>query len=153
MVQAATIAEKEGASASLITAALLHDIGHLLHNAGEDIADKGVDMQHEKLGADWLQENGFHPSVVEAVRLHVNAKRYLCWAAGEHYYEALSPASKLSLSLQGGPMGEEEARSFIESSYGKDAVALRKWDDLAKIPDYPTPELSHFRSFIAASIL
>src|SRR5215472_16930409 len=76
-LQAAHLAETEGAVDSLVVAALLHDIGHLLHDLPEDIADQGADAHHEDVGHDWLARY-FGPEITEPVRLHVEAKRYLC---------------------------------------------------------------------------
>ncbi|NBW87351.1 MAG: HD domain-containing protein, partial [Planctomycetia bacterium] len=92
----------EGASDELVTAALLHDLGHLLHDLGEDIADRGVDSRHERVGANQL-ERWFGPEVVEPIRMHADSKRYLCWKEAG-YFGDLSAASKQSLALQGGPM-------------------------------------------------
>ena len=91
-LQAALLAEKSGAKPALIAAALLHDIGHLLHELPEDIAEQGVDTQHEALGSAWLSQH-FGPEVSESVRLHVAAKRYLC-RVEPAYFDALSEASK-----------------------------------------------------------
>src|SRR5271163_3530346 len=73
-LQAACLAREAGVSDSLIAAALLHDIVHLLP---EDIATHGVDGRHEIAGDAWLRSR-FGPAVTEPVRLHVDAKRYLC---------------------------------------------------------------------------
>ena len=94
-LQAARLAEKSGADAELITAALLHDIGHLLHEFPDDAADDGVDDRHEELGERWLSRH-FGPAVTEPVRLHVAAKRYLC-AVEADYFSELSPTSVQSL--------------------------------------------------------
>src|SRR5688500_9350391 len=109
-LQAAMLAEKSGAPAAAIAAALLHDVGHLLHDLPDNIADLGGDDVHEQLGYDWLCEH-FPPEVSEPVRNHVDAKRYLC-AVDLEYFGTLSPASVQSLSLQGGPMTAEECRHF-----------------------------------------
>jgi gamma-butyrobetaine dioxygenase len=68
----------------------------------------------------------------------VAAKRYLCFA-DPAYLNALSPSSVLSLRLQGGPMSSEEANAFLAQPFAEDAVALRHWDDEAKIPELPVP--------------
>jgi len=149
-VQAAYLAEQSGADAALITAALLHDIGHLLHGLPEDIAEQGVDTQHEALGSAWLSQH-FGPEITEPVRLHVAAKRYLC--AIEHtYFDALSDASKLSLKLQGGPMSKDEAAAFAELPFARDAVQVRRWDDDAKQIGLETPVFAHFLSYLEAVI-
>src|ERR1700677_1834278 len=75
-LQAAFLAECGGADHTLITAALLHDIGHLLHGLSEDIAQHGLDGKHETAGAAWLERH-FGPAIVLPVRMHVAAKRYL----------------------------------------------------------------------------
>ena len=141
-LQTAWLAEKDGASAALVTAALLHDIGHLLHEAPEDIAEQGIDTRHESLASAWLSQH-FGPEVSEPVRLHVAAKRYLC-ATQPGYWAALSDASKLSLNLQGGPMAAREASGFAASPAAEAAMRLRRWDDEAKIPGLNTPHWTHF---------
>jgi predicted HD phosphohydrolase len=135
-----------GAGSALITAALLHDIGHLVHDLPEDCADHGVDDRHEELGARWLISR-FGPEVVEPIRLHVAAKRYLC-ATEPAYHAALSPASQQSLVLQGGVFTPDEVADFDAGAHAKAAIALRKWDDIAKIPGLITPQLSEFRGHI-----
>lgn len=141
-LQAAHQAETEGAADSLVVAALLHDVGHLVHGLDEDIAERGIDGRHEDAGAAWLERH-FGPEVIEPVRLHVAAKRYLC-ATEPAYRAGLSPASKLSLELQGGPFNDEEAAQFSASRHAHDAVRLRRWDDMAKVPGLPVPGLAHY---------
>ncbi len=145
-LQCAMIAENEGASSDLIAAALLHDVGHLLHDLPDDAPDEGVDDSHETSGHAFLRER-FPPSVTEPVRLHVAAKRYLC-AVEEAYRVALSPASVVSLELQGGPMSPEEVEAFDSDGYAGDALRLRRWDDAAKVPDLRTPSLEHFAAYL-----
>jgi phosphonate degradation associated HDIG domain protein len=145
-LQAALLAEQEGAGPAMIAAALLHDIGHLLHSLPEDIADQGIDTQHESIASAWLSQH-FPPAVSEPVRLHVAAKRYLC-AVEPGYLEALSAASVLSLGLQGGPMTEAEAARFAGERYSAEAVKLRRWDDLAKVPGQKTPSLDRYRAIL-----
>jgi phosphonate degradation associated HDIG domain protein len=141
-LQTAQLARKSGASSFLITAALLHDIGHLLHDLSEDAPDKGLDDYHENLAVNYLR-NYFSDSVIEPIRLHVEAKRYLC-ATDKNYKITLSAASLQSLALQGGPLNAAEMESFEKSNYFKDAVELRKWDDLAKDIHMQTPPIEEF---------
>ena len=145
-LQVALLAEQEVAGPAMIAAALLHDIGHLLHSLPEDIADRGIDTQHESIASAWLSQH-FPPAVSEPVRLHVAAKRYLC-AVEPGYLEALSAASVLSLGLQGGPMTEAEAARFAGERFSAEAVKLRRWDDLAKVSGQKTPSLDHYRAIL-----
>jgi gamma-butyrobetaine dioxygenase len=147
-LQSARLAECAGADDALVTAALLHDVGHLLHGLPEDIAERGIDGRHEQGGADWLARH-FGPAVSEPVRLHVAAKRYLC-AVEPDYLAGLSPASRRSLELQGGPFDAAGVRSFEAEPYFRDAVRLRRWDDEAKVPGLAVPALDHYRGRLAA---
>lgn len=148
MLQSAQAAERESAGSVLIAAALLHDIGHLLHDHDEDCAQRGIDSQHEDLAGIWL-ETHFAANVTEPVRLHVSAKRYLCTVEPD-YMNELSSASIHSLNLQGGPMSSEEVKDFESHTYFREAVRLRRWDDLAKDPEVQTPPLEHYRPHLAS---
>lgn len=150
MLQAAHFAEQAGAGPSLIAAALLHDYGHLIHDLPEDIADQGIDAIHEQVGADYLADY-FSPAVTEPGRLHVAAKRYLC-AADPDYFATLTPASVQSLELQGGPFNQAQVEEFERSPYFKEAVQLRRYDEMGKIPNFQTPNLEHFRAYLEAGL-
>jgi phosphonate degradation associated HDIG domain protein len=149
-LQAASHARGQGLPAALTVAALLHDVGHMVHDLGEHPAARGVDDQHEVLGAAWLAR-WFGPAVVEPVRLHVAAKRWLC-AVEPGYFERLTRDSVESLALQGGPMSPDEVVAFERLPYWRDAVALRRLDELAKDPDAPTPDFADFRPEILAAL-
>jgi [1-hydroxy-2-(trimethylamino)ethyl]phosphonate dioxygenase len=142
-LQTAYLAERDGSASTLIAAALLHDIGHLVHDLPDNAADLGLDDEHEALGARWL-ETYFGPAVTEPGKLHVAAKRYLC-AVDPTYLSRLSPASVQSLALQGGAFSERDARAFEALPFALDAVKLRRWDDEAKIPGWAVPALDHYR--------
>ncbi len=140
-LQCADFAERAGATDSLVVAALLHDIGHLVtHHSGTPSA-VGIDDQHEELGARCLAPL-FGPDVSEPVRLHVAAKRYL--AADPAYRRALSEDSLRSLQLQGGMMSVEERDAFEHEAHAEAALRLRRWDDAAKRPGRVTPSLDDF---------
>mgnify|MGYP006274863965 CR=1 FL=1 len=144
-LQCAQLAENEGASPALITAALLHDVGHLLEDDFDDAPAHDQDRRHEDLGDAFLSK-WFGPDVTEPVRLHVAAKRYLC-AVEPGYFDALSPMSRHSLMLQGGPMSEAEVAEFEANPYCKDAVRLRRWDDRGKDPNTKTATLGYYLSY------
>jgi [1-hydroxy-2-(trimethylamino)ethyl]phosphonate dioxygenase len=150
-LQAAYHAERAEAPGWLVVAALLHDIGHLLHDMPEHVADQGIDARHEDIGRAWLAQY-FGPEVTAPVRMHVEAKRYLCATDGE-YLRLLSPASLQSLELQGGPFTEAEAWEFEQRPFAREAVRLRHWDDLAKVPGMLVPGLAHYRAAIEAAQL
>lgn len=149
-LQAAWAAEQAGSDPTLIAAALLHDVGHLLHGHGESCADDGIDARHEELGAAWLRRY-FPPEVTEPIQLHVAAKRYLC-VSEAGYLARLSEASLQSLKLQGGPFTDEEVREFRAGPHARAAVELRRWDEAAKVPNLKTSGLDHFRPFLVASL-
>ncbi|HET9019516.1 MAG TPA: HD domain-containing protein [Acetobacteraceae bacterium] len=142
MLQAAYLAEREGAGDDLIAAALLHDIGHYTGEFGDDYIDRGIDNRHEEAGARVLAPF-FPPVVVACVRSHVPAKRYLC-ATDPAYSAALSPASVATLRLQGGPMAATERAGFERMPFFAEAVRVRRWDDAAKLPDAVTPPFAHY---------
>ncbi|MCC6508140.1 MAG: metal-dependent phosphohydrolase, partial [Pirellulaceae bacterium] len=112
------------------------------HALPVDAPESGIDDQHEELAAKWLGDN-FPADVVQPVRLHVAAKRFLC-ATDSLYFQQLSPPSQLSLRLQGGPMSTIEVRQFLENPHYRDAVSLRRWDDEAKIVGLQTPSVEQF---------
>jgi phosphonate degradation associated HDIG domain protein len=150
-LQCATLAELAGESNEIITACLLHDFGHLIHNLGEQAADEGIDDRHEYRAIPYLRSL-FAESVTEPIRLHVDAKRYFCFVSKD-YWATLSAASKKSLELQGGIFSSVEAEAFINQPHAKEAVQLRIWDDQAKVPGKMTPNLAHFTSIVAACVL
>jgi phosphonate degradation associated HDIG domain protein len=150
MLQTAAAAERDRAGDELVAAALLHDFGHLIA-ADEDAAERGVDTVHEELGWAFLLDH-FPPSVVEPVRMHVAAKRYLC-AVDPSYLDVLSPASRLSLELQGGPMSETEIEAFRTSTHAQASCRLRRYDDEAKDPGVDTPPLEHYRAVLERVLL
>ena len=147
-LQTAYFAQQANASESLIVAALLHDIGHLLAQVPDDIADWTADAHHEAIGARWLAQR-FAPGICEPVRLHVAAKRYLC-ATDTHYLAKLSPASVHTLKLQGGPMSAPEVAQFESKRYFSEAVRVRRWDDQGKVAGLKTPQLAAY-ALIAGS--
>ena len=144
-LQCADLAEKHKLPHPTIVAALLHDIGHLLYEDVDPI-HKGEDGHHENLGADYLSKF-FKENVTLPIRAHVDSKRYLS-KVEEGYYESLSEASKLSLKAQGGPFTEEEAEKFINKPFMKEAVEMRRFDDMAKVLNKKTPDLNHFRQYL-----
>jgi phosphonate degradation associated HDIG domain protein len=145
-LQAAELARSEGRPPTLIAASLLHDIGHLLHGLGSDCAEEGIDDRHEDLGMRFLQKH-FPESVTRPVRLHVDAKRYLC-GVEPGYAAGLSGPSILSMELQGGAMNAAEAAAFRRQPYAEDSVQLRRYDDSAKVPGLSTPGIETFLPYL-----
>lgn len=150
MLQTAYAAEQDGAGPALIAAAVVHDFGHFVHDLDEDSAQHGVDTVHEEAGAAYLSRY-FIPAVVEPTRLHVAAKRYLC-AVDPAYFDALSPASILSLKLQGGPLDEAGVKAYEALPFAQVAARLRRYDDQGKTPGLRTPDLEHYRPFLVAGL-
>jgi [1-hydroxy-2-(trimethylamino)ethyl]phosphonate dioxygenase len=145
-LQAAWFVQRQGGGYSMIAAALLHDLGHLMHTEGEDAAERGLDTRHEELAVAVLQAH-FSSAVLDPVRLHVAAKRYLCFADA-NYLAALSEASIASLGLQGGPMTTIEAEAFLHLPYAREAIRLRHADDRAKVRGLAVPDLNTYRPLV-----
>lgn len=141
-VQAALLAQRGGADDEMVLAAWLHDIGHLLPLADPSaiqasMGNYGMEA-HDKIGEDFLLSIGCGDRLVAAVRSHVAAKRYLCYAE-KAYFLTLSEASKATLLYQGGPMEAAEAKAFEQQAFFKEAISLRKWDDEAKEKGFIPP--------------
>ena len=147
-LQCAALAEADGAPPATVLAALLHDVGHMIHALGENPAGRGIDDVHEQTGADWLASR-FGPEVSEPVRLHVAAKRYLCTIEPD-YFGKLSPDSVRSLGLQGGPMSAAEIEAFRRHPQHEEAVRLRRYDEAAKDPRATTPDFDYFLRHVEA---
>jgi phosphonate degradation associated HDIG domain protein len=141
-LQTAALAEQAGADDELVTAALLHDLGHLLADHGETPTLRGIDDRHQFVALPALRGR-FGPRVLGAIGGHVDAKRYLC-ATRPSYRAALSADSVRSLALQGGVFDAAQAQAWIDRPHAEAAVRLREWDDRAKSPDAVTPPLAHF---------
>jgi gamma-butyrobetaine dioxygenase len=140
-VQCAALAEADGHPPSLIVAALLHDVGHLLEEEAR-VTGASVDGHHEDLGAEALS-GLFDQAVLAPIALHVAAKRYLCFAEPA-YVHGLSPASMRSLKLQGGPFDAAAAAEFQSRPHWHEAVALRRYDDTGKRAE---PSMRRFGDF------
>ncbi|MEO8835820.1 MAG: phosphonate degradation HD-domain oxygenase [Caldimonas sp.] len=150
-LQTAHFAEQSDASSELVTACLLHDLGHLLNEQGETPTLRGIDDTHQYYALPFLR-GLFGDAVLDAIKLHVDAKRYLCHAdAG--YHARLSEDSRRSLALQGGVFEAAQAADFVARPAARDAVMLRQWDDLAKHADLATPTLAHFLGRAASCVL
>jgi predicted HD phosphohydrolase len=141
-LQCAAHAEADGAPPPTVLAALLHDVGHMIHTLGDNPAGRGVDDVHEQLGADWLAKR-FGAEVSEPVRLHVAAKRYLCTIESD-YFGKLAPDSVRSLELQGGLMSPDELEAFRAHPQHAEAVRVRRFDEAAKDPRATTPNFDYY---------
>jgi phosphonate degradation associated HDIG domain protein len=150
-LQCATFAQQAGEPDVIIASALLHDYGHLCHQLGEDIADRGLDARHEHIGYNKLK-GLLADEIVDSARLHVAAKRYLCWKEPQ-YLTDLSAASLQSLHLQGGPMNDEEAAEFEREPHFDIAVRVRRYDDMGKVTDMQTPSLEDFAPMLQRFVL
>ena len=144
-LQTATLAEAAGADDALVTAALLHDLGHMMYLDAEDF--RGVDDLHEYRSLPLLR-SAFDESILGPIKLHEDAKRLLCTIEPD-YHGLLSVDGKRSLGLQGGPFSVDEAARFIRTPHAREAILIRRWDDRANVRGLATPDLDHFL-FIAS---
>lgn len=146
MLQGAYMAEQQGEEEIIIVAALLHDIGHFTSEFGTFSMDDVDDKHHEEAGAQVIER--FFPSlVIDCVRQHVAAKRYIC-ATNPNYFGQLSAASIHSLRLQGGPMNAAEIAEFERNPNLKEIVRVRHLDDAGKIAEMVTPGFAHFAPMV-----
>jgi predicted HD phosphohydrolase len=146
-LQAAALARAANAPPDEVVAALLHDVGHLC--AGPDAASMaglGV-VRHEDVGADHLAALGFRAGVVELVRGHVAAKRYLV-GSDRAYAARLSDASRAALQFQGGPMTADERRRFETSPSLRALLRVRSWDEAAKDAAWRVDDLDAYAPLI-----
>jgi predicted HD phosphohydrolase len=144
-LQSAACARDSGADDDLIVATLLHDIGHVLGEAGQ-----WGRPDHAEVGARYLQQ-WLPPAVVEPIRGHVAAKRYLV-ATDPGYLAELSPASVESLREQGGPFDTLQAAEFAAQPYADEATRLRRWDDDGKVTGLDVRPLDDYRDLLAATL-
>jgi predicted HD phosphohydrolase len=138
-LQCADLALDAGADEELVLACLLHDVGRyavdqrLVYDTKEVRLDPPPGGRgHHQLGAELIAPY-VSRRVAWLVSMHADAKRYLC-AAEAGYYDHLTPASRHTLTLQGGPMGAEEMAHLERHEWLGDALQLRRWDDAAKAP-------------------
>ena len=152
-LQCADMAQQAGETPETIVAALLHDMGHLLaaERDGQSEHDTSKDDLHQYIALPFLRTL-FPDAVLEPIRLHVDAKRYLC-LMDSGYWAELSPASKHSLEQQGGVFSEQQAEVFMQHNFAAEAVRLRRYDDLAKVPAKVVPDLSHYAEHLQQVVL
>ena len=182
MIQSAMLAEKNNCSSSLICASLLHDYGHFILDNPDKLVNQKEDGKHEDVAYQYLKKY-FKNNVVEPIRIHVKAKRYL--ARNQKYYRILSQASKVSLHLQGGVMNEEESEKFEKEKYFnslsdaskislklqggvlnkneskefekkdffKQSIKLRKFDEVAKRTDIKIKSIIEYKDLLSSQLI
>ena len=150
MIQSAMLAEKNKSSSSLVCASLLHDYGHFILDDPDKLVNQKEDGKHEDVAYQYLKKY-FKKNVIEPIRIHVKAKRYL--ARNQKYYQILSQASKVSLHLQGGVMNEEEAEEFEKEKFFDDAIKLRKFDEAAKKIGVKMKDINNYKSLLNSNLL
>lgn len=153
MCQAAQLAEKENYDDEVVLAAFFHDIGHLCEHILEVGSMDGFGViDHEKIGAEYLNKKGFSGRITKLVASHVAAKRYLTFK-NPAYYNQLSDASKRTLEFQGDRMNEAEANAFEQEELFPLYLTLRGWDEMAKEENVPLPNLDYYRDLIIQHLI
>ena len=89
--------------------------------------------------------------VIEPIKLHVQAKRYLC--RYKLYHDLLSNLSKISLKLHGDIMSHEESQKFTSMKFCRDVISLRRYDDDSKKPINKIKKIDDYRDLIISQLL
>ncbi len=150
MIQSAMIAEKAKSSNTLICASLLHDYGHFIIEDPDELVRKKLDGKHEDIGFEYLKKF-FKKEVVEPIKYHVMAKRYL--ARNKKYFNYLSDASKTSLKLQGGILNNNQSKKFEKKDYFKNSIKLRKFDEAAKKNNIKMKPIDDYKDLLISQLL
>ena len=150
MIQTAMIAEKVKSSNNLICSCLLHDYGHFILEDPDKLVRKKIDGKHEDIGYEYLKKF-FKKEVVEPIKYHVLAKRYL--ARKEKYFNSLSDASKISLKLQGGVLNNKESKEFEKKECFKKSIKLRKFDEVAKRTNIKMKSIIEYKNLLSSHLL
>jgi len=150
MIQSAMIAENAKSSNNLICSCLLHDYGHFILEDPDKLVRKKIDGKHEEIGYEYLKKF-FKKEVVEPIKYHVVAKRYL--AKDKKYYNSLSDASKISLKLQGGVLNKKESKEFEKKDFFKNSIKLRKFDEVAKRTDIKMKSIIEYKNLLNSQLI
>ena len=150
MIQSAMIAENSKSSSNLICSCLLHDYGHFILEDPDELVRKKIDGKHEDIGYEYLKKF-FNKEVVEPIKYHVLAKRYL--AREKKYFNSLSEASKISLKLQGGILNKNESKEFEKKDFFKNSIKLRKFDEVAKRTDIKMKSIIDYKNLLSSQLI
>ena len=150
MIQAAMLAEKAKCNDDLVCSCLLHDYGHFILEKPDELVKLKVDGEHENIAYEYLK-SFFKKEIVEPIKNHVLAKRYL--ARNKKYYNQLSEASKVSLHLQGGILNNRESNKFEAQEYFKPSILLRKFDEAAKRTDIKMKSIHDYKKLLSSKLI
>ena len=150
MIQSAMLAEKTKSKDAFICSCLLHDYGHFIIEDPDGLVKNNKDGNHESIGYEYLKKF-FKKEIVEPVKYHVIAKRYL--ARDKKYFNFLSEASKISLKLQGGVLNDNESNEFKKKKYFKNSVLVRKFDEAAKETNIKMKKFDDYVSLLKSKLL
>ena len=150
MIQTAMIAENAKSPNSLICSCLLHDYGHFILENPDELVKKKIDGKHEDIGYEYLK-NFFKKEVVEPIKYHVLAKRYL--SREKKYFNLLSDASKISLKLQGGVLNKKESEECEKKDFFKSSIKLRKFDEIAKRTDIKMKSIIEYKNLLNSQLI
>ena len=150
MIQSAMLAEKSKCNDNLICSCLLHDYGHFLIENPDNLVKINKDGEHEAIGYEYLKKF-FKKEIVEPIRHHVLAKRYL--SRNKKYFHFLSEASKISLKLQGGVLNDKESKEFKKKKYFKNSILVRKFDEAAKKTNIKMKSIDSYASLLKSKLL
>ena len=124
--------------------------GHFIIEDPYALVKNNTDGEHEIIGYEYLK-NFFNKDIVEPIKYHVLAKRYL--ARNKKYFNFLSEASKIRLKLQGGILNDVECKEFKKKKYFKNSILVRKFDEDAKKINIEMKSIDSYKSLLKSKLI
>ena len=144
-LQCAALARRARSDDEVVIAALLHDVGRLL-GEGTMPTDDTWGRHHGTAGAA-LVRPFVSARIAWLIEHHVVAKRYLC-TVDARYAADLSARSPATPAVAVPRLSLDEQVALETHPWFANAVALRRWDDGARVPGAPSPPLEDYRPLL-----
>lgn len=130
----------------LIVAALLHNIHNVMPGNSQSVREN---LNDPYTGYNFLKYLNLPDNIIEPIRLHLDADKYLC-ATSKDYYNKLYDSSKFSL---GYVCDDSQCEKFLSNKYAENAIKIRLWSDLSKEKNIITKDIDFFFSLFTDDFL